>query len=294
MSSANNQSLVILPWQKAILISSKIAFSIFIAMALAKLTWLIIAPVELVLAEPNRSTSAQAGNDSALYGIADWHLFGDLDAKPEVAEEKVDAPVTRLRLELLGVLSGPTAEESSAIIAPKGGKGSFYKVGQKIQGRTKLSAVYDDRVVLDTLGKLETLKFELRKTVGFQANQAPPAKTKNTSRARGSLEKRLRGQRSVSGFVDVINAELDDPKYLLKELGLATNEGGGYKIAKSGSMLTGLGLKPGDVILSVNGQSLGDINSDKALIEDVTSSGKARIEVQRGNRRFVVNHNIQR
>ena len=58
-------------------------------------------------------------------------------------------------------------------------------------------------------------------------------------------------------------------------------------------MLTQLGLQPGDVILSVNGQTLGNLNDDQMLLEQVTNSGQARLEIQRGNRRFVVNHTIK-
>jgi general secretion pathway protein C len=58
-------------------------------------------------------------------------------------------------------------------------------------------------------------------------------------------------------------------------------------------MLTQLGLQPGDVILSVNGQTLGNIDDDQNLLGQVTDSGQARLEIQRGNRRFVVNHTIK-
>lgn len=296
MDNNSQNAVVATGWQKAVVIISKLIFTLLIAGSLAKLTWLLVAPVEVVLPEPSRGGSSSVSSN-ALTGIGDWHLLGELDAEPAEPVEKVEKlQETRLRLELLGVLSGPTPEESSAIIAPKGGKGSFYKVGQKLQGRTKLSAVYDDRVVLDTLGKLETLKFEERKGVNFQSKTSKTSSkptSRSSKKSSGSLVKRLREQRSVGGFVDVINAEIEeDPDKALKELGLSPASGGGYKIGSSGSVLTSVGLKPGDIILSVNGQPLGDVNSDKELIGEVTASGKARIEVQRGNRRFVVNHDI--
>jgi len=49
---------------------------------------------------------------------------------------------------------------------------------------------------------------------------------------------------------------------------------------------------PGDIVLSVNGQRLGDLETDKAILEQVGTTGNARIEVQRGNNRFVVNHKL--
>jgi len=44
--------------------------------------------------------------------------------------------------------------------------------------------------------------------------------------------------------------------------------------------------------VSVNDQALGDPQSDQQLLQQVSSEGNARIEVQRGNSRFVVNHKI--
>jgi len=58
-------------------------------------------------------------------------------------------------------------------------------------------------------------------------------------------------------------------------------------------MLTQVGLQPGDVILSVNGQTLGNMSDDQMLLDQVTASGQARLEIQRGNRRFVVNHSLK-
>ncbi|MFT5920342.1 MAG: general secretion pathway protein C, partial [Granulosicoccus sp.] len=48
------------------------------------------------------------------------------------------------------------------------------------------------------------------------------------------------------------------------------------------------GLKQGDVILRVNGKPVGNVANDKALISQVVASERARVEVQRGTRKFVV------
>ena len=47
-------------------------------------------------------------------------------------------------------------------------------------------------------------------------------------------------------------------------------------------------MQPGDVILSVNGRPVGDLNQDRLELENVLAQGSARIEVQRGTRRFFV------
>ena len=52
--------------------------------------------------------------------------------------------------------------------------------------------------------------------------------------------------------------------------------------------LSQTGLQPGDVILSVNGRPVGDINRDQKELDNVLAQGSARLEVQRGTRRFFV------
>ncbi|MEE3160037.1 MAG: PDZ domain-containing protein, partial [Pseudomonadota bacterium] len=67
--------------------------------------------------------------------------------------------------------------------------------------------------------------------------------------------------------------------------------GEGYRVDNS-SILLKAGMKPGDVLLSINGQQLGDASSDQALLDQVMQEGRAQIEVQRGNSRFMINQSF--
>jgi general secretion pathway protein C len=286
------QAVVILPWQRLSLIAGKLVFSILLASQLATFTWMIISPKTLVLAEPTRAKGA--ANIAEGQSIADWHVFGDAAVEVVAIPKEVDAPKTRLRLELLGVMAASKAENSSAIIAPKGGAGENYRIGEVVQGRTKLAAVHQDKVILDSNGKLETLKFDLTRGQNIRKSSKPTPSQKK-SQSRGNLKERFKKVRSASDAVSMLREEVaNNPVGALKQLGLETSaNGSGYKVSNSGSMLTQLGLQPGDTILSVNGQALGNLDDDQLLLEQVTSSGQARLEIQRGNRRFVVNHTIK-
>lgn len=284
------QALVILPWQRITLMLAKLTFTLLIASQLAVFTWMILSPASLVLSEPSRAKGVAkiADNDS----IADAHIFGDAAVEVIAVPKEVNAPKTRLRLELLGVMAASNAENSSAIIAPKGGSGENYRIGDVVQGRTKLAAVQQDQVILDSNGKLEALKFDLGRKQGIQKSTKP---TPSQRKSRGTLQDRFKQIRSASDAVSVLRDEVaNNPSGALKQLGLETaTNGAGYKVSNSGSMLTQLGLQPGDIILSVNGQTLGNLDDDQLLLEQVTNSGQARLEIQRGNRRFVVNHTIK-
>jgi len=289
----SEQAVVLLPWQRFALIAGKFTFTLLIASQLAVFSWMILSPKTLVLAEPSRAKGAaslQQGQGS----IADWHIFGDAAVETVVVPKEVNAPKTRLRLELLGVMAASNAKNSSAIIAPKGGAGENYRVGDVVQGRTKLAAVHQDKVILESNGKLETLKFDLARKQGIQKS-AKPTRAQRKTQNRGTLKDRFKKVRNAADAVTLLRDEVaNNPAGALKQLGLETAENGsGYKISNSGSMLTQLGLQPGDVILSVNGQTLGNLDDDQLLLEQVTNSGQARLEIQRGNRRFVVNHTIK-
>ena len=53
------------------------------------------------------------------------------------------------------------------------------------------------------------------------------------------------------------------------------------------------GLQPGDVILSINGQPVGDVERDRLELDNVLAQGSARIEVQRGDRRFFITASLK-
>lgn len=281
-------------WQRPVLVAGKVLFTLLLAAQAAHLTWLVVAPEPLVLRAPSKGN----GNDALAAGpaTAQYHLFGEMSADPvAVVTKEVEAPDTRLRLELLGVTKSNRDDASSAIIAPKGGAGDFYRIGDVVQGRTRLAGVYDDKVILDTNGKLETLKFEEVSSTGITARtvESRPDGRDDNSNNSASLRERFKSVRSPSEFMSMVTDEASsDPEGTLSQMGLkAIGPGEGYQV-QPGSMLSALQLQPGDIVLSVNGQMLGDPQSDQQILQQVSSEGTARIEVQRGNSRFVVNHSL--
>ena len=79
----------------------------------------------------------------------------------------------------------------------------------------------------------------------------------------------------------------------LDELGIESVDAdnrGGYRVgsASQNPYLRNAGLQAGDVILSVNGRPVGDIQQDQLELENIMAQGSARIEVQRGSRRFFI------
>ncbi len=288
------KKLPLLPWQQWFLRLSKVIFTLLLAVQLAFFSWRVIAPEPLLLA----AASKEAGNkitSKNSFGTAQYHLFGVAGEEP-VAEvtENIHAPDTSLRLELLGITKSSRTGASTAIIAPKGKEGDFYRIGDVVQSNTKLAAVYENRVILDTNGKLETLKFDEEQREGISARVVQAPVEDKVKPVGSTLKGRFQQVKNPTEFMTVITEEVAaDPEGTLNQLGVEANpQGDGYRVMP-GSMLMALQLQPGDIILSVNGQALGDPQADQQLLQQVEVEGSARIEVQRGNNRFVVNHSLR-
>lgn len=292
-------------WQKWTLVMGKIALTLLLSWQLAVIVWQLVAPAPLLLPAPSKGTGQSERLE--IRDTAGYHLFGEASDEEVVVDvpKEVEAPDTRLKLKLLGVTVGDPQQESSAIIAPSGRPGDFYRIGDTVQGRTRLSAVYKDKVILDTSGRLETLKFD--ESIGKGSSVERTSKSasqssrsnqrrsehKSAQKKSGSLLKKFKSVKSATEFVDLATEEIgDDPQAAMRKMGLvAVGSGQGYRVSP-GSPLRQFQLKPGDIVLSVNSQPLGDPSADHQLLQDIQSANSVRIEVQRGNNRFTVNHRL--
>ncbi|MDO6681657.1 MULTISPECIES: type II secretion system protein N [unclassified Oceanobacter] len=276
-------------WQKWTLLTGKLVLTVLLSWQSAQLAWMVIAPTPLVLKAPAQASTDS--DDGQVRGTAAYHLFGEATAvAPRVVQKAVEAPDTRLKLTLMGINQSSREELSSAIISAAGRSGEFYRMGDTVQGRTRLAGVYPDKVILDTAGKLETLKFEEHTSRGSDVRAVPEAKSRSGA---SSLKERFSKVRNATELVDLATSELeDDPLEALGRMGLAAQGSGqGYRV-QPGSPLMQFKLRPGDLLLSINGQSLGDPASDQSLLADLQNTESVRIEVQRGNDRFTVNHRL--
>ena len=225
-----------------------------------------------------------------------WNLFGKEGVKDKVDDTPKDvvAPKTNLQLELHGVFVAAKEENSTAIISEKRKDSKLYQVGDKLPGNATLAAVYEDRVLLNRQGRLEALYFSDAKGSGAMrtgssasaparavntSRRATPSRTERYSATRGSagsagrVEKMIQSASSPEAFAKALQDEMGvNPEEALREMGLETNNGRGYKITGSGSpIFSAFGARPNDVILSLNGQQLGDPATDITRAQDMLS-----------------------
>lgn len=220
--------------------------------------------------------------------VRSWELFGSYQAPETTAtDQPVDAPETRLRLELLGVFQTGDTSAAGAIIAEQGGEGELYHPGEVLPGNATLETVYADRVMLRRQGRLETLKLKEPSLDGSvsltrSAEPEPPAREESqaTDYRAGSDEPEELGPR---GSIE------RQRKQIISGLGLEKTDGG-YRISREAptEVIGQVGLQSGDVIVSVNGHQVGEEQADLAALRDYQETKSATIVVQRGAQRFTV------
>ncbi len=282
-----------------------------IAYTLATTIWTFFQTPVSQTQSPSGPRTTSSGTENRPQANVNWilskHLFGEAGAQAPVVKDDEPAKITTLPLELQSVFVSDVPEESAAIVAQKGKAGLLYKVGEKLPGNAELVEVASDRVLLRRAGVRETLLFPKSKSqFQIEAIDAEPGNRNlepadngivygsgegdNGSDLATSVDESSDAQDQALDIEDYKDRLTEDAEGTLDDLGIETADGGGYRIGNlaQSTLLRSTGLQSGDVILSVNGRPIGDVQQDKLQLHNILAQGSARIEVQRGSRRFFI------
>jgi len=257
-----------------------------VAWQAAKLTWLVWGGGASVIVI--KSTGGATINAAPKPGnYVSWNLFGKLEKKPfEVKSmQQVNAPETKLRLELYGVVVATGESQSGAIIAERGKSAEYYRLEDDLPGNAKLAAVYQDHILLSRAGALEKLIFDNDVGVNTQVEQVKrPASNEPVD--------------SPEAFMNVARQRLeDDPREALASVGLSPSDDeegpSGYVFNGSNPMLAAMSMQKGDVIRSVNGHVLGNIEQDKQKLQELYESGMLEVEIERDGATVTINYPLR-
>ena len=264
---------------------------IYLAYLFAKLFWFVWVPEgnsdRLVL--PKNNYVQQKSDNQKIKLLPNFHLFGEVGkAKEKQKDEPVIAPKTNLRLILKGVFTAKDGGGSGAIIEEMGKNSEYYALGAVLPGNATLEEVYQDRVLLRRNGRLETLAFT-EKALAFESIIA------KTSKPASQINRRENNiaVKTPEQFIDEATRQIsENPELALKSVGLTTSNEG-YVYQGGNPMLSGLNLKKGDVIRSVNGHTLGDVKKDKNLMKSLYEQGMLEVEVVRNGASFYINYPLR-
>ena len=273
--SSTFEQLSKLPQRKITQVIILVLFS-YIAYLCAQITWLGLSESSYH-ADSKLNVSASASSmpqkQVKVDAIQSLNLFGAFSQQEEVKVEEVieDAPETRLKLTLTGVVASSDKAAAAAVIESSG-KQETYSVGENIKGtRAVLENVFSDRVLLKVSGRLETLMFEGLlfdknvKPIQPRSNNKSVPQTTKVSRQDISSPNVVdqRNNKALTKTTKSLQTELNnDPGKITDYLKISPKRDNGkiagYRLmpGKDPTFFESSGLKSGDVAIQMNGFDL--------------------------------------
>ncbi len=270
-----------------------------LAFALAGLTWRLVGWDDgrdsVPVAETLPSLGAAGGPDPDVARIVGLAPFGG-------GAGGSGLPASTLGLVLKGILLAYPAEASSALIASADGAAVAYGVGASVAGNAVIESIEIDRVILKVGDRRELLGFPepvagatpaptttagAGITITTPGQPAAPAQSPEAAAALASSSP-IATAAAAAQATRPAQAQQAAPTPSAASLG-AEATASGYRIGPNPSPeLTRFGLRPGDLIETLNGQAVGSVASDRQLFERAVQSGGARVEVVRDGRRLTL------
>lgn len=231
-----------------------------------------VAPATLVQTSQTQSVDVAA--------IASSHLFGAPPIEAAAGQDAANAPQSNLPLVLVGIIAADDPENGLAILGENAAGAKVYAVGDNVPGGAKLHSVFGDRVVIDRNGKLESLMLPRQ----LQPGAAPPST--NALQTETPVMDRMR--KLISEDPGLM-ADIMRPQPVF-----AQGKQKGYRVypGRNRQAFTRLGLRPGDLVMAINGTPLDDPARGQEIFRTLGSSSEAHITVMRSGQQQDLTLNI--
>ena len=261
------------PWVALLLVIAvgwQLATIVWTAMPGSSAGDAVVVPAGQVLGRPQGPLGAD------VQAIAGAHMFGVASGDDEV---QAIAPIydenledTRLsNLQLKGTIASPEPEMSAAIITDGANEEKVYLIDDPISSGAKLHAVYTDRVVLNENGKLTNLRLPEE----FAAVATTTARRTPTRRQTAANTQSIQSvvSQNVARLADVIRPT---PYFV-------NGQQQGYRVypGRDRRQFASLGLRPGDLIKEIDGQSLTDPTQAMQIFQSLGTSSQVSVTVER-------------
>ncbi|PWB13147.1 general secretion pathway protein [Acinetobacter sp. AM] len=255
------------PWLLAALVA-------YLSWKLASIFWLWVAPPM-----PMQLERVELGSQQPqVPNISAFSLF---------QENNASSGANLANFVLQGVVVSYPSQYSSAVIKVNE-VADRYKVGETLAGTAyQLAEVYWDHVVLrDSTGQSQQVAFN-RIANGLNQPIVPPA-------VAASLPTANTPQSTQNALGQAVQQMHQNRDQFLADMGVGAVTGEGYEVtSKTPSALRNtLGLQPGDRILSLNGQGVGQGQNDAQLLEQAKQAGQVKLEIKRGDQVMTIQQNF--
>jgi len=222
-----------------------------------------------------RAESAQASTRHPLNvaAIINGHIFDVAQVQAPPGRDGTNPPPTSIPLVLSGVIAADNPQNGLAILGQSAQAAKVYAVGDNVPGGAKLYQVFNDHVVIDRGGQLESLA--LPRQLGSAG--MPNAPSPSTA-----------ALQTESPIVDRMRKLMTDQPGLLMDVMrpqpvFAEGRQRGFRVypGRNRQAFVRLGLKPGDLVTAINGTPLDDPARGQEILKTLSSSSEARVTVTR-------------
>lgn len=268
----------------------------------ARLLWLLLAPplAPALPLLPLQNLTGSVTDNSSLFTI-----FADADP---IAASVQPPPNVILKGVLLAV-----PDSASSALLDVNGMVKNYRIGDSLQetGYTLVAVDWRSVVIADGAAKQSVISMadampldQTGMIANGMSNQRLPNNTFNNDALASALpqttlpnldgaplnsndtnnEANPNANNPNSAIDEAVNELQENPASYLSRMGvMASGEGYQVTAAMPSGLRNRLGLEPGDRVMSVNGQSVGNNpGQDANVLQQVQKSGAAQIEVKRG------------
>jgi general secretion pathway protein C len=257
---------------------------IVIGWQIAKIVWMfmpgtaagdpVIIPAGQVSSERYEGEITSSGEHAR--AISDARVFGEVDRSIEVApggiiDDGELPPESSSSLKLKGTMASPIEDFSIAIISDGNNDEKVYAVGDPILSGISLHSVSATSVILNENGTLTSLNLPVDYAAPTPVRQRR-AQPRRTAQVEKSSIQTVVAQ-NVSRLADVIRPT---PYFV-------NGQQRGYRVypGRDRRQFAALGLRPGDLIREIDGQSLTDPTQAMQIFQSLGSAQQVSVTVER-------------
>jgi len=235
---------------------------------------------------PTTERKTDQTNRLSTQKLQDQAIFGRYQGgKVIYQQEQIEAPKTRLKLTLVGIVAATDPRLSSVIIEYKRSQNSYF-IDSEIPGTdATVTEIYHDRIIISVNGEEQTLILD-----GLEEEEARLAKLEKGEevKAKKSTTSKRSSRASKRKEIPLDRDELvEDPGKLLDYVRISPVREGdqikGYRVnpGKNPELFEEAGLKAGDLAVELNGVDLTDITQAVSLMKEFPTMTDISLTIDR-------------
>lgn len=253
---------------------------VLIAWKLSSIVWsLVPGPAAgVTIVPPAGSVQRSSAGSADVTAIAAASLFGKADPMDAVEAEPVlvvgpDLEETNINMTLKGTIASDQDAMSAAIISLGSDDEQVFTIGESVASGASLHAVYTDRVVLNENGKLTALYLPEETVVAGRTQRRAPVRRQAPAIQPAAESIQSVVASNVAKLSDVIRPT---PYFV-------DGQQAGYRVypGRDRSKFSALGLRAGDLIQEIDGQSLTDPGQAMQIFQSLGDATQVTVTIER-------------